>query len=132
MKWFKNLKRWQKGGLIGLVIGVILGLYVFPFAGLIRYAAVFSIMIRAIHFIPAYVLWFGHLEPDPFMSIHSNYQYLGPIIVFYGGLGAIVGLIQRSGKLLEKFLIAIVLILFLILFYFASFMAALRFSPGEF
>jgi hypothetical protein len=136
MNWFRNLKRWQKGGIIGLVIGIILGLFVSPLVSWIPIAPLISYLIIVTHFIPAYFLSFSFLNPDFFFHGYSIYHYypfyLGPIIVFYGGLGAIVGLVQRTGTILEKFLIAIVLILFLALFYFANFMVFLNFSPGEF
>jgi hypothetical protein len=135
MKWFKNLKKWQKGSLIGLAIGVILGFFMSPLAAWIPYAPRVFMLIRATHFIPAYLLSFGFLKPTFFFNSYYNYQFylfLGPIIVFYGGLGAIVGLIQRSGKLLEKFLIAVVLVTFLILFYSANLIVLFRFIPGEF
>ena len=129
MNWFKNLKRWQKGGLIGLAIGVILGLLVSPLANWIPYVHWVSILIRATHFIPAYLLSFGQVNSSFWFNTYYDYQfylYLGPIIIFYGGLGAVVGVTQRTGKLLEKFLIAFILVLFLILFYFANFMVVLK------
>jgi hypothetical protein len=135
MKWFKNLKKWQKGSLIGLVIGVILGFFVSPLVSWIPLAPLISYLIRVTHFIPAYFLSFGFLNPTFFLNSYYDYQFylfLGPIIIFYGGLGAVVGAIQRSGTILEKFLIAFIVILFLILFYFANFMVLLSFSPGEF
>jgi hypothetical protein len=135
MNWFRNLKKWQKGGIIGLFIGALLWLCAFPLAYWILDKPFVSYIIIATHFIPAYYLSFGFLHSSFPFNTYYDYQFyllLGPIMVFYGGVGAIVGLLQRTGDLLEKFLIAFILVLFLALFYFANIMVFFNFIPGEF
>ena len=130
MRWFKNLKKWQKGGLIGLGIGVILGFFVCPLAVWIPYvSSVVSIPILSIHFVFTNVVWLIHPGPTS-AGGYEHYIMPGAMVVLYGGLGAIAGKIQQSAKLLKKWLLTGFLALFLLLFYFSSLLTLFLFMKG--
>ena len=84
--WFKNLKKWQKGGLIGCAVGILLAVIAIIEPGgrslggqIISFHAVFY-MLLFITFYSSEIVYAGGA---------------GAIAIFYGGLGAILGAIQQ-------------------------------------
>ena len=96
MRWFKNLKKWQKGGLIGCAVGILLAV----------------IIILTLHQ-DSLGEWVQDSLGEWVANFHSIFfiiiwAYLGEysltwsvvygasvaIVIFYGGLGALFGRFQ--------------------------------------
>lgn len=115
--WFTNLRKWQKGGLIGCAVGIIFASFTIQgtgggFAGWIfDFHAIFFIMFHGI------VIEYS----SRFMSDYGGYIYVYggslAIVIFYGGLGAIWGKIQQINNPFWKWPLTALLALFLLLFY---------------
>jgi hypothetical protein len=141
MNWFRKLKRWQKGGLIGLVIGIILAFLVhylaiwtrdlFPYGSEYRIAFSYVYMILGgldawmmfSHYILAELLWLGS-APAPSLSIsQEHYIFASAIVILYGGFGAIMGRVQQIIRPAWKWALTGLLIFLLLLFYALNFAA---------
>ena len=115
--WYQNLKKWQKGGLIGCAVGIIFASFTIQgtgggFAGWIfDFHAIFFIIFHGI------VIKYS----SRFMSDYGGYIYVYggslAIVIFYGGLGALWGRIQQGTKPFWKWSLTALLALFLLLFY---------------
>ena len=109
--WFKNLKRWQKGGLIGCGVGILLAAIVIIEPGG-RSLGGWIIDGHVIFFI----IFLGIA-----IELNSLYIYLCAgalvIVIFYGGLGAIGGRIQQINNPYWKWPLITLLALFLAAFY---------------
>ena len=116
--WYKNLKKWQKGGLIGCAVGILLAAIVIIEPGegtiggwIINFHIIFFIIFHGI------VIEYS----SRFMSDYGGYIYVYggslAIVIFYGGLGAIGGRIQQGTNPFWKWLLTALLALFLLLFY---------------
>jgi len=127
--WYKNLKKWQKGGLIGLGIGVILGCLVSPLVARIPYIWAVSEMLLYPHFVFANIVWLIHPGPTS-PGGYEHYIIPGAMVAFYGGVGAIAGKIQQLINPLRKWLLSGLLALFLLLFYFSSLLTYFAFASG--
>jgi hypothetical protein len=103
--WWQQLKYWQKGGLIGFIIPIILFLF-----GLIITPIGYLLVIMAI---PPFFIFFG-LQPLDFFGaigteniLNVEYDIAIPILlgvvftpIFYALIGALIGLI--IGKVKRK------------------------------
>jgi hypothetical protein len=118
MNWFRNLKKWQKGGLIGCAAGLAI-------ACLLLYACIVNdtpggISANEPGGTIKLLILLGHLWLA-FIS-RGEWASLGVVLViFYGGLGAIEGKIQQSAKPLKKWLLTGLLAFLLLLFYASGF-----------
>jgi hypothetical protein len=112
--WFKNLKKWQKGGLIGCAVGLF-----------------FVCLTIVLFFIatPSDLSWIvlkGILSLHFFLFITCIYGgfWIGCVVamvVLYGGLGAIVGRVQQVTSPFWRWLLTALLAVFLLVVYYFSF-----------
>ena len=111
IRWYKNLKMWQKGGFIGCALGILLAAIVIIEPG-VRSPGGWIIDRHIIFFI----IFLGIA-----INLNNIYIYLCAgslvIVIFYGGLGAILGKVQQIHNPLWKWLLTALLALFLLLFY---------------
>jgi|GEM_PF-6793923 len=112
--WFKNLKKWQKGGLIGGAIGLLLAVIIIlsPYR-LQRQIENFHEICYAL---PTGIALFGWDEHSTGKDI-IEYGGAASIVIFYGVLGMLAGIIQQIANLSQKWLLTALLALFLLLFY---------------
>jgi len=114
MRWFKNLKKWQKGALIGCGVGLFACLLMLALMeGPGSVTRIVGEWIVRLHVL-LYVTF------DLFIrlpSMMSQYAFLGAIVVFYGGLGALTGKVQQMASPAWKWLLTALLALFLLFFY---------------
>ncbi len=128
MRWFKNLKRWQKGGLIGLGVGLIFAgiLLIDPISGIPRREWGLGEWVGNFHF--AFYILSAYLVilPACLAGILScelggtafECAGLAAIVICYGGLGALFGRFQQLSKPVWKWLLTGLLALFLLGLYF--------------
>jgi hypothetical protein len=118
MKWFKNLKKWQKGGLIGCGVGVL-----FACLSILSYIQAWYWWQKLHAFLFVFFLF-----PVPY-----SMRYLGFISFFvlsvviigcYGGFGALMGRVQQMANPFWKWLLTGLLILFLLFIYWFNFQVA--------
>ena len=115
--WFNNLKKWQKGGLIGCAVGLL-------FACLLMLSLILDleeIVWKWITYLHAslYVISEAIIPFRPFRWVY--YGFSGAIVVFYGGFGALMGRIQQVTSPFSRWLLTGLLALFLLLFHGVSF-----------
>ncbi len=90
--WFKNLKKWQKGGLIGFALGVILSLLLFTEDILIIGALGRIVLLFHIGFLLVFrIINIYFLSSSAFFLPLLIFA----LILFYTVLGTIWGLIQQ-------------------------------------
>jgi len=112
--WFRNLKKWQKGGLIGCAVGlflVCLTIVLFFIGTPTDLPGIVLRWILALHF---------------FLFIRCIYMgsWIGcavAMIVLYGGFGAIVGRVQQVTSPFWRWLLTALLAVFLLVVYSFSF-----------
>jgi len=112
--WFRNLKKWQKGGLIGCAVGLFLVCL-----------AIASFFIGTPTDLPGIVLK-GILSLHFFLFITCIYMgsWIGCVVamvVLYGGFGAIVGRVQQVTSPFRRWLLTALLAVFLLVVYSFSF-----------
>ncbi len=92
IEWFKNLKKWQKGGLFGFTLGVILSLLLFTEDILIIGALGRIVLLFHIGFLLVF-----RITNIYFLSSSSVFlpMLIFALILFYTVLGTIWGLIQQ-------------------------------------
>ena len=117
MRWFKNLKKWQKGGLIGCAVGILLtviillsphqdslGEWIEHFHGVFFWLS-FGLALS----------WVG--EGSRYGAVIVDYGGLAAIVIFYGVLGMLLGRVQQMTNPIWKWLLTALLALFLLGFY---------------
>ena len=109
--WYQNLKKWQKGGLIGCVLGILLAAIVIIEPG-VRSPGGWIIDRHIIFFIIFLGIAIEH--NSPYMHLCAGALV---IVIFYGGLGAIEGRIQQINTPFWKWSLTALLALFLAAFY---------------
>ena len=127
LKWFKNLKKWQKGALIGLIIGIILGLLVSPLGQRISFDSRFSLYLLVPHFCFWYIADWFHSGNTYYPQSYNLYNFIVPIVImiFYCGVGAAWGgILQINNRLKGSYFLAL-LIVFVLLFYAANVFASI-------
>ena len=119
--WFKNLKKWQKGGLIGCAVGLLFDSVMmiaifFPniFFPSLLYSdspgAVIVLGIVSLHFFPFLIALYTS-------SYILHTVLVVGIIVFYGAFGAIVGRVQQMASPFWRWPLTALLVLFLLFIY---------------
>ena len=115
-EWFKNLKKWQKGALIGCGVGLLivcLIVYVLMVNGvreisLDRPGGIVKLWILLLHWLlawPSFLLSMIFLQDYSWVFYICVWALLGAIlVVFYGGFGAIMGRIQQLTNPVWKWL----------------------------
>jgi len=112
--WFRNLKKWQKGGLIGCAVGLFLVCL-----------AIASFFIGTPTDLLGIVLK-GILSLHFFLFVTCIYMgsWIGCVVamvVLYGGFGAIVGRVQQVTSPFRRWLLTALLAVFLLVVYSFSF-----------
>jgi hypothetical protein len=118
--WLKNLKKWQKGALIGCAVGLIivcLIAYAWQDSGLVSY--IIKLFALLLHY---WLAWpFSWLWDHGYIGYVTSWALLCAILViFYGWLGAIAGRIQQMSNHTLRWGLSGLLVLFLIVFYGSS------------
>jgi len=114
--WFKNLKKWQKGGLIGCAVGlffVCLAIASF-FVGTLINTDLPGMVLKGILSLHFFLFIIGH----------STGSWIGcavAMVVLYGGFGAIVGRVQQVTSPFWRWLLTALLAVFLLVVYSFSF-----------
>jgi len=117
--WFKNLKKWQKGGLIGCAVGlffVCLAIASFFIYTLINTDLPGIVLkgILALHFF-LFIFFFTRFYMGSWIG------FAVAMVVLYGGFGAIVGRIQQVTSPFWRWLLTALLAVFLLVVYSFSF-----------
>jgi len=106
--WYQNLKKWQKGGLIGCAVGILFTILMIidpsheSLGGwILDFHSIFFALLYLTFYSPKIVMCAGSVA----------------IVIFYGGLGAILGKIQQINNPFWKWPLTALLALFLLLFY---------------
>ena len=114
--WYQNLKKWQKGGLIGCAVGIL-----------------FAVIIILSPTEDSLGEWITDFHEVFFLTIHILLYLVDPaeqlsgsvgayggslaIVILYGGLGALWGRIQQGTSTFWKWSLTALLAFFLLLFY---------------
>jgi len=113
-QWFKNLKKWQQGALIGCGVGLLFACL--PWIGVmldVRSLGIVAQWEMTLHILPFVIfLYFTYTNP-----IMGSFLYLGGMIVCYGGFGAILGKTQQITNPLWRWLLTGLLTLILLSYY---------------
>jgi len=120
--WFKRLKKWQKGALIGCGVGLI-------FASLLMYTEI------AGYSYGKWILWkeISEFHGSLFVIFQmildlrgmiDDYAISAAMIVCYGGFGAIVGRTQQVTDPYKRWFLTGLLALFLLFIYLFNFQVA--------
>jgi hypothetical protein len=118
MRWFKSLKRWQKGGLIGGAAGLLI-------ACLMMLSLILAIYLNS---------WeAGDVGWCIVYLHHSLYLICGGIIpvlavavvAVYGGFGALMGVIQQMANPFRRWGLTALLALFLPFIYWFNYQIAM-------
>ena len=122
MRWLKNLKKWQKGALIGCAVGLIIvcltAYYAWQDSGFVGY--IIQLWVLLLHYLLAWP--FSWLWNHGYIGHTTSLALLGAILViFYTGLGAIAGRIQQMSNHTRRCGLIGLLGLFLIGFYVSGF-----------
>ncbi len=134
MKWFKNLKKWQKGGLIGCAVGLLLAGMIIP--GAHPYEDPPWVWIYNFHIVPFAIVdvivsdIIGSITHIYIMYIYNPTVWflcggLGAVVVCYGGFGAIVGRTQQMTNPFSRWLLTGLLAFFLLFIYWFNFQVAM-------
>jgi hypothetical protein len=125
MRWFKSLKKWQKGALIGCGVGLI-------FASIMMLSLRLEICLESRE--AGKVGWwivYLHAPLHIIFALFMRLPYImadlatsGAIIVCYGGFGAVVGRVQQMAKPVWKWLLTALLALFLLFIYWFNYQLA--------
>ena len=119
IKWFKNLKKWQKGGLIGCAVGLLFAVIIILSPtedSLGEWIAGFHEVFFIIFHVMVYKYLGSGIMYDYGADI-TEYGGSAAIVIFYVGLGAILGKIQQINNPFWKWPLTALLALFLLLFY---------------
>jgi len=124
--WFRNLQKWQKGGLIGCAVGVLFACSMMLSLTLELYldsreAQKVGLWIFRSH-ASLYVISEAIIPLRPFKWVY--YGMSVPIVVVYGGFGAIVGKVQQVTNPFWKWLLTGLLVIFLLFIYWFNFQVA--------
>lgn len=119
IRWFKNLKKWQKGGLIGCAVGILFAVIII----LSPSKDSLGEWITAFHeifFLLLHVMVYEYLGSGIMYDYGADiieYGGSAAIVILYGGFGALWGRIQQGTSSFWKWLLTTLLTLFLLLFY---------------
>ena len=116
--WYKNLKKWQKGGLIGCAVGILLAVIIIlsPHRDslgewITDFHKIFFLTLHVIIYTISSRIMYDY------GALIVEYGGCLAIIILYGGLGAIGGRIQQIDNALWKWPLTALLALFLAAFY---------------
>ena len=124
-RWFTNLRKWQKGYLIGCITGIVLA--VLAVLGLHQYqmGTTLSDWVLRLHSSPA-VIFDTILPLRPY--IVADLATAGSIVVIYGVYGDIVGRFQQVTSTPIRWLLTAFAVIFLLFIYWFNFQVAMLFE----
>lgn len=114
--WYTNLKKWQKGGLIGCALGLLLAVIIILSPTKDSLGELITDFHEVI-FLTIHILLY---LVDPAEQLSGSVVAYGgslAIVILYGGLGALWGKIQQINNPFWKWPLTALLALFLLLFY---------------
>jgi len=133
--WYRDLKKWQKGGLIGLAVGVLFSVIIIPskyphesppwvwiyYFNIISFVISDIIMniIDRIKDTHVHIMYIWN-PTVPFVCVG-----LVVMVVCYGGFGAVVGRVQQVNNPRIRWLLTGLLALFLLFIYWFNFLVAM-------
>ena len=116
--WFINLKKWQKGGLIGCSVGVIFAILININPGH-EVPGEWVVRSHLILGLPWFVFFYSETEPLAVILMHGAMGLT--VIIFYSVLGIISGKIQQAVNPFWKWPLTALLAIFLLVFYIIHF-----------
>ena len=117
--WYQNLKKWQKGGLIGCAVGILFAVIIILSPtedSLGEWIAGF----HEVFFIIFHVMVYKYLGSGIMYDYGADiieYGGSAAIVILYGGFGALWGRIQQGTSTFWKWSLTALLAFFLLLFY---------------
>jgi hypothetical protein len=126
MRWFKNLKKWQKGGLIGCAVGLLIACITMPAICGYSFGYSFGEWIlyphEALYLAPLTLatICFGDEGGGDLVTFVITGGWIATIVIFYGGLGALFGRFQQMVNAYWKWILTAILTLSLLFFYFMN------------
>jgi hypothetical protein len=123
MSWFKNLKKWQKGGLIGCAVGLLLVCILFFILHPSDYHSLGERIadLHGILYWPADLL--ATIVSGDVGGPIADYGGAVTIVIVYGALGALFGRFQQIENPTRKWILTGLLALLLLVFYVMSYYA---------
>jgi hypothetical protein len=118
-QWFKNLKKWQKGGLIGCGVGLLFAClpWIGAIPGICSVGGIVANWEMRLHMLP-FLIFMYSMYANPIIGF---FVYFGAMVVCYGGFGAILGKTQQITNLFWRWLLTGLLTLILLLYYWFNF-----------
>ena len=125
--WFKSLKKWQKGGIIGCAVGVVITtLLVFPGpVDLLTPIWLYNLQqwLIELHAIPILFLMLTMTFPPIESLVPEFVLYIVQFLLFavlYGGYGAIVGRVRQVDNPTKSWLLTGLLVVLLLFIYWVN------------
>jgi hypothetical protein len=118
-EWYKNLKKWQKGGLIGFIVGIILACITILSPYQDSLGEWLTNFHAALAFLSLSCTFFWPGDETRSAATVFTVEFGCLIVILYGGLGAVWGRIQQMVNPIWKWLLTALLALLLLLFYLA-------------
>jgi hypothetical protein len=118
MRWFKSLKKWQKGGLIGLVVGFLIGCLLVVsliIATQLNSGEAGNVGQSIVYLHDSLYLICGGIIPILAVAI----------VAIYGGFGALMGAIQHMANPFRRWGLTGLLALFLPFIYWFNYQLAM-------
>jgi sorbitol-specific phosphotransferase system component IIC len=113
--WFRKLKRWQKGGLIGLIIGIILACIILLSPSSHSLGRWIEDINTPCYVLAAFVGFFW--DESSTQKVIVEYGGAASVIIFYGVVGALLGRSQQIVDPSWKWLLTTLLIFVLLGIY---------------
>ena len=110
--WFRILKKWQKGGLVGLIFGFVIVFFMVMVIIITPEHRGFSELEDLHGFVFLISGWIGDFNRILDIPVASLLT-----IVCYGGYGAIMGRVQQLASPLWRWLLTSILIILLLFIY---------------
>ena len=127
-KWFKNLKTWQKGGLIGGIVGLFFAFLLM--ASFYLGETIPDIVEEWVFRLHAWPYFIFFLVAIPKYAIIDSSASV-TIIILYAIFGALAGRVQQSSNPYIKWSLTSLLVIILILFYWANISLAIRWEHSS-
>jgi len=122
MKWFRNLKKWQKGALIGCGVGLLFSLLLFTLllTAIHTFLHWWLLWAYLFHFWPLYAMGCRPLESNIILTALMFF-----LTLFYAGLGSIWGLILQIKRMKLRLIVIIIFSFVIAIYYLISAVASL-------
>jgi hypothetical protein len=118
MRWFKSLKKWQKGGLIGGAVGLLI-------ACVLMLSILLELYLGS-YWAQAVGRWLTYLHDSLYLICGGITPVLAvAIVAVYGGFGALMGAIQQMANPFRRWGLTALLALFLPFIYWFNYQLAM-------